>query len=297
MTHTDDFGQIAISGDFMKYDRFPSLFSGDKVLRSRAPFDASRLPLDIGVYLESENGLSDRPWDSKELSNARRGRAQKSHDTFQRMLVLLTLKSSIFARGKKLSGYDVVFGQRNKFLTPASFGLILGRLLEVSGWEKNISALDRHLGRLSMEAMLRASLDTFRPIPTLRQNVADLRDALQKASDSVGHTDTTAFAQLQDITSNQLESLDSVFGVLLRRTDALSAKVSNEIQLVIGSVTTQVCHTPTQHMITSLTTLIGLQHDEAAKSASNSSHPTGSLLPTSHSRHRHLWHEHQRIRR
>jgi len=281
----------------MKYDRFPSLFSGDKVLRSRAPFDASRLPLDIGVYLESENGLSDRPWDSKELSNARRGRAQKSHDTFQRMLVLLTLKSSIFARGKKLSGYDVVFGQRNKFLTPASFGLILGRLLEVSGWEKNISALDRHLGRLSMEAMLRASLDTFRPIPTLRQNVADLRDALQKASDSVGHTDTTAFAQLQDITSNQLESLDSVFGVLLRRTDALSAKVSNEIQLVIGSVTTQVCHTPTQHMITSLTTLIGLQHDEAAKSASNSSHPTGSLLPTSHSRHRHLWHEHQRIRR
>ncbi|GAB7336424.1 hypothetical protein MBLNU13_g09723t2 [Cladosporium sp. NU13] len=87
--------------------------------------------------------------------------------------------------------------------------------------------------------MLKASLDTFKPIPTLRQNIADFRDTLQNASYSVGKADTRAFSELQDIASHRLESLDVVFDVLLKRTDALSAKASNEIQLVIGSVTIQ----------------------------------------------------------
>jgi hypothetical protein len=156
------------------------------------------------------------------------------------MLGFLTLKSSIFAKDKKLSGFDITFRERDESLTPASFGIILGRLLEVSGWEWNIRSFDRHLGKLSTKAMLKASLDTFRPIPTLRQNVSDLREALQEASDSVGKADTTAFGELQDITNSRLETLESMFEALLKQTDALSAKISNEIQLVIGSVTIQV---------------------------------------------------------
>lgn len=85
------------------------------------------------------------------------------------------MKSSLFAKETKPCGVDKMFGERDRSLTPASFGIVLGRLLEVSGWEWNIRTFDRHLGQLSANAMLKASLDTFRPIPTIRQNVADLR--------------------------------------------------------------------------------------------------------------------------
>jgi len=188
--------------------------------------------------MEARGLLVVRPWDSYWYSNM----AKESHATFTKVLGLLTSKSPPFAKDTKISGFDISFGERNKPIAPARFGIILGRLLEVSGWEKNIQAFDQHLGKLSNKAMLKASLDTFRPIPILRQNVADLRDALQESSDSVGKTDITAFAELQDVTSHRLESLDTVFDTLLKRTDALSAKVSNEIQLVIGSVTIQVCN-------------------------------------------------------
>jgi hypothetical protein len=121
-----------------------------------------------------------------------------SHDTYAKVVDLLTLPSPLFAKDTKLSGYDILFGERNKSITPESFAKIFGRLLEVSGWEMNIRAFDGHLGKLSTDAMLKASLDTFRPIPTLRQNVADLRVALQGATDSVGDADTTAFDELQE---------------------------------------------------------------------------------------------------
>jgi hypothetical protein len=45
------------------------------------------------------------------------------------------------------------------------------------------------------------------------------------------------FQKTKDYT---LKSLDSVFETLLDEADVLSAKVSNEIQLVIGSVTIMV---------------------------------------------------------
>lgn len=204
------------------------------MLERYGALDAQCLPLDIGVYLTPRESVMSPPDTISEL-------AQRSHDTFAKVIVLLTLKSSLFAKDTKLSGSDILFGEGGIALHPASFEIILGRLLEVSGWENNIRTLDRHLGKLSTAAMLKASLDTFRPIPTLRQNVADLRIALQDASDSIGEADTTAFDALQKAMGRELTSLHSVFEALLQRTDALSAKVSNEIQLVIGSVTIQVC--------------------------------------------------------
>ena len=251
--------------------------------------DLQCLPLDIGVYLTAGKGVLRLP----EMILAL---AQRSHDTFAKVNDLLTVKSSLFAKDTKLSGFEILFGERNKSLTPTSFGIILGRLLEVSGWEKNIRAFDGHLGKLSTNAMLRASLDTFRPIPTLRQNVADLRVALQGATDSVGNADTTAFDELQEAMGRELISIHSVFEALLQRTDALSAKISNEVQLVIGSVTIQVCHTSMQHMMPSLTKPTGLRHDEARQSSSHSTDAVGCLLFAPHSGHRHFWHEHQRIR-
>lgn len=148
-----------------------------------------------------------------------------------------------------------MFEEKNRPLTPASFGTTLARLLEVSKWVVNIQAFDRHLGKLSTKAILKPSLDTFRPIPMLRQNVAELRHALLMSRSTIGKRDTTAFAELEDVTSHRLKPLDSVFDALLELTDALSARIGNEIQLVIGSVTIQVCHqiNATFHHISDIT--------------------------------------------
>ena len=65
----------------------------------------------------------------------------------------------------------------------------------------------------------------------------------------------------------EAESLDRVFEVLLKQTNALSAKASNEIQLVIGSVTILV--SPPQLRLPCMTailrTSIGFRHDETAE--------------------------------
>lgn len=74
----------------------------------------------------------------------------------------------------------------------------------------------------------------------LRQNVADLQDALQEARDSIGEADMSAFSELQKNTEYRIETLQGIFDTLLKQASALSMTASNEIQLVIGSVTIQV---------------------------------------------------------
>ena len=153
LTRTDAYG------DFAKRRLLPTPFSRNNVLNHSDTHNASRLPLEIDVFLDMKSFLG-RPLHSAMV--------RQSHDTFTKMLDFLTLKSSIFAKDTKLSGVDIIFGEKDESLTPASFEIVLGRLVEVSGWERNIRSFDRHLGKLSTKAMLKASLDTFRPIPTLR---------------------------------------------------------------------------------------------------------------------------------
>jgi hypothetical protein len=84
------------------------------------------------------------------------------------------------------------------------------------------------------------SLETFKPIPLLRQYVAEVQDNLREIKDSIGEEETQAIAQLQPLAQFRLETLDSIFDNLLKQASALSSKASNEIQLVIGTVTIQV---------------------------------------------------------
>jgi hypothetical protein len=84
------------------------------------------------------------------------------------------------------------------------------------------------------------SLETFKPIPLLRQYVAEVQDNLREIKDSIGEEETQAIAQLQSLAQFRLETLDSIFDNLLKQASALSSKASNEIQLVIGTVTIQV---------------------------------------------------------
>jgi hypothetical protein len=84
------------------------------------------------------------------------------------------------------------------------------------------------------------SLETFKPIPLLRQYVAEVQDNLREIKDSIGEEETQAIAHLQSLAQFCLETLDSIFDNLLKQASALSSKASNEIQLVIGTVTIQV---------------------------------------------------------
>lgn len=165
---------------------------------------------------------------------------ENNYDALPRVLDLLTSKSSTFAKGQSVSERDLMFGSYSKSPNTVDLGIVFQWFLTVSAWRANIRAFESQLQKLSNLAMSKPSLKTFRPILTLRQHVADMRDALQQEKDDVGGEAITAFSGLQETTNHQLESLDSVFETLLRETDAISAKASNEIQLIIGSVTIQV---------------------------------------------------------
>jgi hypothetical protein len=177
---------------------------------------------------------------------------EDSCDAFLTTLDLLRSKSSNFLKSQSVNERDLIFGEYAKSLTPENVGIVLQWLLTVSLWKTNIRVFESQLHKLSNLAMSKPSLKTFRPIPTLRQHIIDMRDALQQVKDGIGSETIAAFSELQKTTNHQLESLDSVFETLLIKTDALSAKASNEIQLVIGSVTIQVlsphpCRIKPQH--------------------------------------------------
>ena len=216
-------------GTFDERWLFPLPFSH---WRSGSPRALS--PLNIKVYLDLRDSSLRRGLDDMHDF------AEASSNAFNAIDRLLTTKSSLLVRDSKVSNLDLLFGHGKDFSTSASFAIVFPWLLAASRWEVNIWAFDKHLEQLSNRAMAKPSLKTFRPIPTLRQNVADMRDAIQRMKDEIGKSDTTAFTRLQEILGHELEPLDSMFNTLLKRTNALSAKASNEIQLVIGSVTIQV---------------------------------------------------------
>lgn len=221
-------------GNFGKNWPFPKPFRYGQMLRySASPGRMLFLPLNIEVCFRYRDAVR------RDRLDARHS-AEESFNAYSAMEKLLTTKSPIFVKDTKVSNFNLLFGHGKDLSTSANFKTVFLWLLAVSTWEANIQAFDTHLEQLSNKAMAKPSLETFRPIPALRQNVADMRDSLQITKATIGESDTTAFIQLEEILGPELESLDSVFKILLQRTNALSAKASNEIQLVIGSVTIQV---------------------------------------------------------
>jgi hypothetical protein len=168
--------------------------------------------------------------------------AESCFDACTRIRDLLTSRTSRFTKDTKVNEVDLLFGGEQQDLASADFENVFRWVLAVSAWEANIRAIDSHLQRLSNAAMSKPSLKTFRPIPILRQNVTDLKDALQREKDKISDVVRTHFSEFRKTKDYTLESLDSVFETLLNEADVLSAKVSNEIQLVIGSVTIMVIH-------------------------------------------------------
>jgi hypothetical protein len=164
-------------------------------------------------------------------------------DEFGALKHLLTTKHSLLNPTRAETSkdeLDLFFSVGNESLKPATLSVVLIWVLAASAWRLNLEQLDRRLDRLRTIAMSNPSLATFKPIPLLRQYVAEVQDALREIKDGIGEKDNQALAQLQSLAQPRLETLDSIFDTLLKQTGALSSKASNEIQLVIGSVTIQV---------------------------------------------------------
>jgi hypothetical protein len=164
-------------------------------------------------------------------------------DEFGELKHMLTTKYSLLNPTRAESTKDelaILLSVGSDSQEPAALAIVLPWLLSASAWRRNIELLDRQLNQLRTTAMLSPSLATFKPIPLLRQSVADLEEALRQMKDAIREEEVQAFAQVQKLAQFRLETIDSVFDTLLKQASALSSKASNEIQLVIGSVTIQV---------------------------------------------------------
>jgi hypothetical protein len=164
-------------------------------------------------------------------------------DEFGELKHMLTTKYSLLNPTRAESTKDelaILLSVGSDSQEPAALAIVLPWLLSASAWRRNIELLDRQLNQLRTTAMLSPSLATFKPIPLLRQSVADLEEALRQMKDAIREEEVQAFAQVQKLAQFRLETIDSVFDTLLKQASVLSSKASNEIQLVIGSVTIQV---------------------------------------------------------
>jgi hypothetical protein len=163
---------------------------------------------------------------------------EECYDTFPRVLHML--KTPHFVKGIKVSELDLMFGNHTEPLTTTNFGIVFQWLMVISAWKMNIKDMDDWLQRLSNGALSKPSLKTFRPIPTLRQHITDLRNAIEREKDDITDEARAVFSELRGVTDHQLESLDGILETLIKEADVLSTEASNEIQLVIGSVAIQV---------------------------------------------------------
>jgi hypothetical protein len=167
-------------------------------------------------------------------------------DEFEGLQHLLTPKSSYLDPTRTVSTkgeLDLLFGDGRQ---PAMLSNALPWLLAVSCWGRNIELLEGRLDSLGDVAMSHPSLATFKPIPLLRQHVTEIQHALRDIKDGISEEETQAFLQLQTLAQFRLETLDGMFNTLLKQASTLYSKASNEIQLVIGSVTIEVLFSDSQ---------------------------------------------------
>lgn len=202
----------------------------------------TRLPVKVEAYYASQRAAACQS--SKSPRDRLKSLREENYNTRLKMLDLLYSGSSNFVKGARAGGFELLFGNYDKPLTTKTFSTVLQWLLVVSGWKDNIGFFEKRLRELSNAAMSKPSLDTFRSIPLLRQNISDLIEAIERERSRIRGEARAAFAELQQVTHHHVESLDDVFEDLMKQASALSAKTSNEIQLVIGSVTIQLSIPP-----------------------------------------------------
>jgi hypothetical protein len=107
----------------------------------------------------------------------------------------------------------------------------------VSTWQVNVQYLENRFNSTRHEAIADPSLRTFHPLTLLHRNIADLENALVAAGrrmKSITRTWTLTKSE------RALELFGAQYDALHDRLNAVSVRLNNEIQLVIGAVTVQV---------------------------------------------------------
>jgi len=107
--------------------------------------------------------------------------------------------------------------------------------------QHNAQQMEECLHSHRHKAIANPSLGTFAPHTLLRRNLADVEDALRAAQS------TSTFVIRGNISGpfikdhdSKKESVEARYDILLGQVKAMSTLLTNEIQLVIGSVTVQV---------------------------------------------------------
>jgi hypothetical protein len=193
----------------------------------------------MNIDLIREHDVSKDPWSLGLIPT----RLPPRFNEFRGLEHLLTAKSSLLNPTRAESAkdeLDLLLSNENEALKPATLMIVLPLLLAAYTWQRSIELLDHRLYRVGTRAMVNPSLKTFKPITLLRQRVVKLHDAPRTIKDGISEEEDQALAKLQTLAQHRLETLDSVFDTLLTQVSALSSRASNEIQLVIGSVTIQV---------------------------------------------------------
>lgn len=165
----------------------------------------------------------------------------------------VTFKPNDFPGGKEVMCFELATNLRNALSAPSARQILFSlnprwmiELLPVtmilSSWKDNVQYFEERLNASRHNAIARPSLETFHPLTLLRRNIADLEDAVIAAKRSINDKRPMkeAFEEHWKATNNGLDSLDDQYDALLRRIKTLSELLSNEIQLVIASVTVQV---------------------------------------------------------
>lgn len=128
-------------------------------------------------------------------------------------------------------------------LTALELLVMLSSYMVVNTWENNVAYMEARLELSRHEAIANPSMKTFKPLTTLRINIADLEQAILKARRLYNLTYTRALLDILDESdAKDLKRPEAEYESLLHRVKTMSTVLNNEIQLVIGSVTVQVCY-------------------------------------------------------
>jgi hypothetical protein len=148
-------------------------------------------------------------------------------------------------------GADALATRRLLFGSPGKLGapqmaIITAIATVASAWQINVQYLEDRFNRARHAAIADPSLPTFHPLTLLRRNIADLDDALMIARKNIEPDSPFWRLTTQDsnLGSRVLEFFGPQYDALLDRVRAMSMKLNNEIQLVIGSVTVQARNPP-----------------------------------------------------
>jgi hypothetical protein len=144
---------------------------------------------------------------------------------------------------KALATIHLLFGESDGNRPGQMANSYMTIAIVMSAWQINVQYLEDRFNVSRHDAIADPSLLTFHPLTLLRRDIADLEDALLTARETM---QPYWLKTAQDRSRNRsvLEPFGPQYDALLQRVITMSTKLNNEIQLVIGSVTVQVCVSP-----------------------------------------------------